>query len=238
MISSFLTALRSQLASLETIQQAAHDLGAALHAFDDASLRELRNELVARDPDNASLHAAISVLVEVIDGYRAELERVRATTVRDTQRDVLDLLAERPHNTSELADKLRLDDATISRTLTRLRTLALVDPPLREASDRRRAEQRLSLRAEQAIGRLDRAERAASSWHLSLVDREAAGPDLSSVPPAKERPVIPRTLQRAPLDGAPPRARKPPPNKPIRTTTRRPPDPVMTNAALLSLKKI
>lgn len=164
-ISDLLSALRTSPADT------AHDLGYALPGLDDGSLRELRNELATLDTDDPLLGAAAAVLVDVVDGFRAaRRERVTFALPDGINRAVLCQLENGPATTSELARTLHRAESQVSRAISRLRQLDLIDPPHRSAVDGRVVEHRLSITAKQALARIDAVARRQPVWMLSAFD--------------------------------------------------------------------
>jgi hypothetical protein len=182
-ISDLLAALGPQLATERDAYGIAHDLGHALPSLDDAALRELRNALVQAEPADPRVGVVVATLVEIVDGYRLGRRQTITIALPDgVNREVLCALERRASTTSELAQALSRDESQISRALARLRELDLLDPPQREAVDRRRIEHRLSLSAKQALGHLDQRARKAPVWQLSafepLEERSVLGDEL------------------------------------------------------------
>lgn len=167
-LSELVAGLRTLLTTERDAYGLAHDLGHALPSLDDASLRELRNELVQVAPEDPVVKAVAATLVELVDGYRLGRSQTVTLSLREgINRAVLSALEQRASTTSELAKLLSRDEPQISRAIARLRELDLIDPPRRDPADRRRIEHRLSLAAKQALGRLDQGARAAPIWPLS-----------------------------------------------------------------------
>jgi DNA-binding MarR family transcriptional regulator len=196
-ISDLLSGLNTLLATERDAYGLAHDVAHALPSLDDGTLRELRNRLAQTEPDDPLVNAVATTLVEIVDGYRLGRQHTVTLSLRaGINRDVLCALEQGVATTSELAETLSRDESQISRSITRLRELDLIDPPQRDAAVRRRIEHRLSLAAKRALGRLDRRARKAAVWQLSpsgsleernvSVDEEQVRPQPVMAPSAED----------------------------------------------------
>lgn len=170
-ISELLASLGAALTTVPDGYGLAHTVGHALPSLDDASLRELRNQLVQVEPEDPQVNAIAAALIEIVDGYRLGRQQTVTLSLREgINRAVLCALEQRAATTGELAKQLAREESQISRAIARLRKLDLIDPPLRDPADRRRIEHRLSLSAKHALGRLDQRARKAEVWQLSTFE--------------------------------------------------------------------
>jgi DNA-binding MarR family transcriptional regulator len=127
----------------------ARELGHALRALDDESLRKFRNLMAEARPGAGS---ALLGMLELVDGYRDALveqaaeERADAAIRGSLAEQLVALLARsNKATTSELAAKLGKSDANdISRALTKLREMNFVESE-RNPVDARRRWHRLTL---------------------------------------------------------------------------------------------